>query len=111
MNELLSEAIGTFVLVLFGCGLNAGLSLNKSYSNKEGNSWSVGTFGWGLAVTLGVYASQYSGAHINPAVTIGLLSSGEIYFTRCSIHYWSMSRCFFSLYCNLYSLLTALVCY
>ena len=80
MNELLSEAIGTFVLVLFGCGLNAGLSLNKSYSNKEGNSWSVGTFGWGLAVTLGVYASQYSGAHINPAVTVGLLSSGEIHF-------------------------------
>tara|TARA_B100000212_G_scaffold336637_1_gene310254 strand:- start:1188 stop:1979 length:792 start_codon:yes stop_codon:yes gene_type:complete len=80
MNELLSEAIGTFVLVLFGCGLNAGLSLNKSHSNKESNSWSVGTFGWGLAVTLGVYASQYSGSHINPAVTVGLLSSGEIEF-------------------------------
>ena len=78
MTELLSEAIGTFVLILFGCGLNAGLSLNKSYSNKTGNSWSVGTLGWGLAVTLGVYAGNYSGAHINPAVTIGLLSSGEI---------------------------------
>lgn len=78
MTELLSEAIGTFVLILFGCGLNAGLSLNKSYSNKKGNSWSVGTLGWGLAVTLGVYAGKYSGAHINPAVTIGLLSSGEI---------------------------------
>ena len=35
MTELLSEAIGTFVLILFGCGLNAGLSLNKSYSNKN----------------------------------------------------------------------------
>ena len=35
MTELLSEAIGTFVLILFGCGLNAGLSLNKSYSNKK----------------------------------------------------------------------------
>jgi glycerol uptake facilitator protein len=78
MTEFLSEAIGTFVLILFGCGLNAGLSLNKSFSNKNGNSWSVGTLGWGLAVTLGVYAGKYSGAHINPAVTIGLLSSGEI---------------------------------
>ena len=78
MTELLSEAIGTFVLILFGCGLNAGLSLNNSHSNKDGNGWSVGTLGWGLAVTLGVYASQFSGAHINPAVTLGLLSSGEI---------------------------------
>lgn len=82
MTEFLSEAIGTFVLILFGCGLNAGLSLNKSFSNKNGNSWSVGTLGWGLAVTLGVYAGKYSGAHINPAVTIGLLSSGEIEFFK-----------------------------
>ena len=78
MNELLSEAIGTFVLILFGCGVNAGTSLKNSYSKKESNSWTVGTLGWGLAVTLGVYASQYSGAHINPAVTFGLLSSGDI---------------------------------
>ena len=61
MNELLSEAIGTFVLILFGCGVNAGTSLKNSYSKKESNSWTVGTLGWGLAVTLGVYASQYSG--------------------------------------------------
>ena len=71
MNELLSEAIGTFVLILFGCGVNAGTSLKNSYSKKESNSWTVGTLGWGLAVTLGVYASQHSGAHINPAVTLG----------------------------------------
>ena len=79
MNELLAEAIGTFVLILFGCGVNAGTSLTRSFSNKSSNSWIVGTLGWGLAVTLGVYASgKFSGAHINPAVTLGLLSSGEI---------------------------------
>ena len=79
MNELLAEAIGTFVLILFGCGVNAGTSLTRSFSNKSSNSWIVGTLGWGLAVTLGVYASgKFSGAHINPAVTLSLLSSGEI---------------------------------
>ena len=82
MTELLSEAIGTFVLILFGCGLNAGLSLNNTHSNKDSNGWAVGTLGWGIAVTLGVYASQFSGAHINPAVTFGLLSSGEIEITK-----------------------------
>ena len=86
MNELLSEAIGTFILILFGCGVNAGLSLNKGYSKKDGNSWTVGTLGWGLAVTLGVYAGKFSGAHINPAVTIGLLSSGEIQYIN-AIYY------------------------
>jgi len=79
MNELLAEAIGTFILILFGCGVNAGTSLNSSFSNKSSNSWMVGTLGWGFAVTLGVYASgQVSEAHINPAVTIGLLSNGQI---------------------------------
>ncbi len=79
MNEFLAEAIGTFILILFGCGVNAGTSLNKSLSNKNSNSWIVGTLGWGLAVTLGVYASgKFSGAHINPAVTLGFLSINEI---------------------------------
>ena len=87
MNEFLSEAIGTFVLILFGCGVNAGTSLNKSYSNKESNSWIVGTLGWGLAVTLGVYASsKFSGAHINPAVTLGLYSSNEIELNKLFIY-------------------------
>ncbi len=82
MTDFLSEAIGTFVLILFGCGLNAGLSLNRSYSNKQSNSWAVGTIGWGLAVTLAIYAGKYSGAHINPAVTFSLYSIGEIEFSK-----------------------------
>ena len=87
MNEFLSEAVGTFILILFGIGINAGSNLSKSLSNKESNSWAMGTFGWGMAVTLGVYAAgQFSGAHINPAVTLGLLSSGEIEFYTALVY-------------------------
>ena len=86
MNEFLSEAIGTFILILFGLGVNAGSSLNNSFSNKISNSWVMGTFGWGLAVTLGVYAAKFSGAHINPAVTIGLLTSGEISSNKAFVY-------------------------
>ena len=87
MNEFLSEAVGTFILILFGIGVNAGSNLSKSFSNKESNSWAMGTFGWGMAVTLGVYAAgQFSDAHINPAVTLGLLSSGEIEFYTAIVY-------------------------
>jgi glycerol uptake facilitator protein len=75
MNPFLAEFVGTFVLILLGCGVNASVSLSKTYSSQSG--WIVVAMGWGLAVVLGVYASaNFSGAHINPAVTIGLAAGG-----------------------------------
>ena len=87
--------------------LNAGLSLNNTHSNKDSNGWAVGTLGWGIAVTLGVYASQFSGAHINPAVT-GLLSSGEIELTKAIEYIIGQCLGAFSLYYNLFTLSTSL---
>ena len=78
MNEFLSEAIGTFILILFGLCIEAGSSLSNNFSNKISNSWVMGTFGWVLPVTLGVYVAKLSVAHINPAVAIVLLTSREI---------------------------------
>ncbi|MEQ6118317.1 MIP/aquaporin family protein [Reichenbachiella sp. MALMAid0571] len=76
MNTYVAELVGTAVLIYFGCGVNATVSLNKSYA--QGAGWIVIAFGWGIAVTLGIYAvGTISGAHINPAVTFGLAMAGK----------------------------------
>jgi glycerol uptake facilitator protein len=75
MNPYLAEFIGTALLVLLGNGVVAGVLLKNSKSENAG--WLVITVGWGLAVTFGVYAvGAVSGAHLNPAVTLGLAATG-----------------------------------
>lgn len=76
MTAFLGELIGTMLLIIFGGGVVAGVVLNKSKAKDSG--WIVITMGWGFAVAFAVYAvGSFSGAHINPAVTIGLASIGE----------------------------------
>ena len=70
----LSELVGTALLVLLGCGVVANVALVKS-KGLNGGTLMV-NFGWGLAVFAGVTVSYSSGAHLNPAVTLGLLASG-----------------------------------
>lgn len=70
----LSELVGTALLTLLGCGVVASVALIKSKGLAGG--FLMVNFGWGLAVFAGVTASYASGAHINPAVTLGLLASG-----------------------------------
>ena len=76
MSAFIAEIIGTASILLFGCGVVAGVLLDKSKSNGAG--WIVITFAWAIGVTLGIYASgQFSGAHLNPAVTIALAVVGK----------------------------------
>ena len=76
MTPFIAEIIGTFLLMLLGCGVNANVSLQKTYGS--GSGWIVITTGWAFAVYTGVVvAGPYSGAHLNPAVTIGLAVAGE----------------------------------
>ena len=70
-----SELFGTFILLLLGAGVCAACTLPTSKAKDAG--WIVITFGWGLAVFAGVYAGYASGAHLNPAVTIGLAVAGR----------------------------------
>ena len=75
MSVYLAEAIGTMILIILGDGVVANVLLGKSKGQNSG--WMVITTGWGLAVTIAVYAvGRISGAHINPAVTIALASIG-----------------------------------
>ncbi|MEU7077585.1 MIP/aquaporin family protein [[Kitasatospora] papulosa] len=71
----IGETIGTAVLVLLGGGVCAAVTLRRSKAHNAG--WLAITFGWGFAVLTGAYiASGVSGAHLNPAVTIGLAIQG-----------------------------------
>lgn len=76
MNVYIAEFFGTALLIVLGDGVVAGVLLKGS--KAEGSGWLLITVGWGLAVTFGVYlAGMVSGAHINPAVTLGLAAGGE----------------------------------
>ena len=76
MSPFLGEVIGTMLLILLGDGVVANVLLSKSKGQNSG--WIVITTGWGLAVFVGVYAvASVSGAHINPAVTVGLAVAGN----------------------------------
>src|SRR5438445_2663373 len=79
-GEMIGEFFGTMVLILFGDGCVAVFGL---FGTSQGvgigaDTWPVIIFGWGLAVMLGIYvAGAISGAHLNPAVTLGLAATGR----------------------------------
>ena len=79
-QQCIFEFLGTLVLVLMGDGVCAACTLNKS--KAQGGGWVVIAFAWGFAVMCGVFiAGPYSGAHLNPAVSIGLALAGTFPWT------------------------------
>src|SRR3569623_1424856 len=76
MSPFIAEFIGTMLIILLGNGVVANVLLNDTKGNNSG--WMGITTAWGLAVFVGVVvAGPYSGAHLNPAVTIGLAIAGK----------------------------------
>ena len=72
---MLAETVGTALLIILGDGVVAGVLLARSKAQNAG--WIVITTGWALAVAVGVYAiGSLTGAHLNPAVTVGLAAIG-----------------------------------
>ncbi|KKB38893.1 Glycerol uptake facilitator protein [Bacillus thermotolerans] len=76
MTPFMGELIGTALLIIFGAGVCANVNLKGSFAFQSG--WIVIAAGWGLAVAMAVYAvGQFSGAHLNPAVTLALAFAGD----------------------------------
>lgn len=77
MDSFLAEFIGTTILMLLGVGVNANTSLKNTIGGENSN-WVLVSMGWGLSVFVAVFITgQFSGAHLNPAVTIGLATIGK----------------------------------
>jgi len=77
MSPFLAELLGTMLLIILGDGVVANVVLNRTKGQNSG--WIVITAGWAFAVTVAVYAvGTFSGAHLNPAVTLGLAAIGKL---------------------------------
>ena len=81
MSPFLAEFLGTMLLILLGDGVVANVVLSKTKGANSG--WIVITFGWAMAVFVGVFCfAHISGAHLNPAVTIGLACAGNFELSK-----------------------------
>jgi glycerol uptake facilitator protein len=81
MSPFLAELTGTALILVFGGGVVANVVLNKTKGSNSG--WIVITFGWAVGVYTGVLVSaQYSGAHLNPAITLALAAVGKFSFAE-----------------------------
>jgi glycerol uptake facilitator protein len=85
MNPYVAEFIGTAILVIFGDGVVANVVLSRTKGNSSG--WIVIAAGWGMAVFVAVFCvAAFSGAHINPAVTIALTAAGKFDVARAPLY-------------------------
>jgi len=76
MSPFFAELAGTALVLIFGSGVVANVVLDKTKGNNSG--WIVITFGWAVGVFTGVLVSaRFSGAHLNPAITLALAAAGK----------------------------------
>lgn len=77
---ILWEIMGTAALTLLGCGVVANVVLKNTLGNNGG--WLLITIGWAFAVFTGASIAAPTGAHLNPAVTLGLLAAGKLAWAK-----------------------------
>jgi glycerol uptake facilitator protein len=85
MSEFTAEVIGTMMLVLFGNGVVANVVLARTKGHDGG--WLLINAGWGVAVFVGAFcASEFSGAHLNPAVSVAMFVAGKLSMSNMAIY-------------------------
>ena len=95
MREFAGELLGTAILIIFGNGVVANVVLGKTKGHDAG--WIVIAFGWGMAVYVGAFAvSEISGAHLNPAVTLGFAAAENMLFLITPISGGNILASFFT---------------
>lgn len=83
MHPFVAELIGTMLLILFGNGVVANVLLART--NGHDGGWIVIAAGWGIAVFIGAFcANEFSGAHINPAVTVAMVIGGKLALSQAA---------------------------
>ncbi|MBP9477402.1 MAG: aquaporin family protein [Sebaldella sp.] len=83
--KFIAELVGTIILILLGNGVVANVVLNKSKGNNSG--WMVITSAWGFAVMVAAYITGWvSGAHLNPALSIGIFLNGGITLKELAVY-------------------------
>src|SRR5574344_2386541 len=91
MTPFIAEFLGTMLLILMGAGVVANVCLAKTKGNGAG--WMAITTAWALGVFIGVVvAGPYSGAHLNPAISIGLALGGS--FPWCKVCSYIIAQMF-----------------
>jgi len=86
MNAFFAEFFGTAIILVFGGGVVANVLLDKTKGNNSG--WIVITFGWAVGVFTGVLiAAPYSGAHLNPAVTLALATANKFAWSKVALYF------------------------
>lgn len=91
INPYLAELIGTAILILLGNGVVANVVLNKTKGHGAG--WIVIAFGWGMAVFVAVFCvSAFSGAHLNPAVTLAMAAAKPAEFSWSRVPHYVCSQ-------------------
>jgi glycerol uptake facilitator protein len=85
MNAFFAEFFGTAIILVFGGGVVANVNLNKTKGNNSG--WIVITFGWAVGVFTGILiAAPFSGAHLNPAITLALVIVGNFQLEKLPMY-------------------------